>query len=104
MDIVISVNEWVAVSESGIWLSVFEDDKASWKTKRELLGDISDANLDATRKVKRISAGEYSYIPKNCDTGRYDYGSAYSLVKLTQENIQFYRQLLADTLKEEETE
>ena len=102
MDIVISINEWVGVSEDGIWISMFDDDKASWKTKKELLDDISDAKLDAARKVKRISAGEYNYIPKCCDTGRYNYASTYALVKLTQDNIQHYRQLLADTLENDE--
>lgn len=90
------INEWVALSEDGIWFSPFDEEKASWKTKKELVQDIGAARLDSakTPKIKRETAGQYVYLIKNCDTGQYD--SEYTLVKLTPENIQHYQEFLDD--------
>jgi len=95
------MNEWIGVTENGLWLSPFENEKASWKTKKELALDIGAAKLDTARtpKIKRTAAGKYQYIPKNCDTGRYEYGSGFNLIKLTPENIQHYQQLLLSAIE-----
>lgn len=73
----------------------------SWKTKNEIIKDIGVARLDIARrpKVKRVAPGKYLYTVKNCDTGRYDYGSEYEIVKLTPENIKYYQKMLDDTLE-----
>ena len=83
MSLSLHVNEWVGVSEDRLWISKFGEDKASWKTKKELLYDIGDSKLDERLKVRRIVAGEYEYILKDIDTGRFRYHSAYTLIKLT---------------------
>ena len=88
------IGEWVAVSEDGLWVDCVTD-ATSFKSKKEAIDSVASAKLDpATRlKVKRISAGAYQYIPKNCDTLRYEYNSAYDIVKLTSENIEHYKEL-----------
>jgi hypothetical protein len=101
MLITISINEWIGVSCAGLWFSMLDEDKVGYRTKQALIKDLSCAKLDTARtaKIRKIAAGHYEYIPKCCDTGRYEYGSVFTLIKLTADNIGEYRQML----KKEET-
>lgn len=89
----IQVGEWVCVSEDGLWPSAFTS-LYSWETKKGAIEDIRDAKMDAARKprVKRQAPGEYRYYPKSCDTKHY--GNSYLVVKLTEENIDKYREMM----------
>jgi hypothetical protein len=94
----ISINQWMCVSENGIWESVFEEGKVAWNTKKELLNDISCSKQDVAKKpkVNRIGDGKYCYIPKCCDTFRYEYDSSFLIIKITPENIEKYQEMLRD--------
>jgi len=87
------INKWICITDDGIWESTIED-KISWDKKKDLLCDTSSAREDSSKrlKVKKIDVGHYIYSPKDCDGIRH-YGE-FTLVRITQENIDRYKELI----------
>jgi hypothetical protein len=102
MLITISINEWIGVSCAGLWFSMLDEGKVGYTIKQDLIKDLSCAKLDVARtaKIRKITAGHYEYIPKSCDTGRYEYGSSFSIIKFTADNIEEYRQILKEAIED----
>lgn len=96
------IGEWVGVSADGLWFCMVDENKYTFKTKKELIEDISSAKLDARRtpKVKRFAEGVYEYSPKDCDTGTF--GDTFEIIKLTNNNIDNFKTLAKEQLEEEE--
>ena len=94
----IKVGSWVLVDEDGL---VKHLTKAvySFPTKKEAIDEFGSRHLDARRspKVLRLKEGHYCYIIKDCDTG-HD-GESVDVIKLTNENISQYREMLKDSLE-----
>lgn len=91
------VGEWVAISEAGLWVDIFDDNgRVSFPTKKEAIDSIASAKLDAAKKpnVRRISQGKYIYRPKDCDTGYY--GEEYAVERVTEKNIENFESLAAE--------
>lgn len=90
---VLKVNEWVVLTEDGLWTML---GNFTFKSKKEAIWDVSVATLDTrkTPKVEREYLGSYLYTPKDVDTGKF--GEVYIIRKLTDENIEYFQTMLQD--------
>lgn len=95
------IGEWVVYNDDGLWFGFFDEHKVAYPTKTAAIEDVSAACLDTrkTPKVCRAGAGKYTYTPKDPDTDLF--GEAYTIEKLTSENLARFEQLYQDTLEEQ---
>ncbi len=90
-----NIGKWIAIDEDGIWCSPFTD-SYFFTTKKAIIKDISDAELDArkTPKIIRESEGVYIYKPKSCDTNTFS--KEYTIIRLTKENVEKYEEQISE--------
>lgn len=96
--------DWIALTDAGIiFYSILQDGVYSFPSKKELLKDLSGCKMDARRipKIKRVTAGEYIYIPKDFCTG--DDGDEITLVKINNQNIEYYEQMIREAEEQDES-
>lgn len=95
------IGEWVIYNDDGLWVGFFNEKRVSYPTKAAAIKDVSVACWDIrkTPKVHRVGTGKYIYTPKDPDTNLF--GEAYTIEKLTSENLARFEQLYQDTLEEQ---
>lgn len=74
--------KWVVLGEGGLFAA---GDTLEWRNKKSAVSAIF-AHLDDPGKVpmvRKMSAGEYVYFPKNKVTGRYE-SDTYRILRLTK--------------------
>lgn len=89
---------WIVLGEDNL-ISAIGEPQFSYTTKKEAVFDFGCRCLDARRtpKIKRVREGFYEYYVKDCDDG-HDRAPV-SIIKLTAENVEDYRNLLRQDLE-----
>lgn len=93
--------EWVVYNDDGLWFGIFDEHRIAYPTKTAAIEDLSTACLDVRKvpKVCRAGASKYIYTPKDPDTNLF--GEAYTIEKLTTENLARFEQLYQNALEEQ---
>lgn len=93
--------EWVVYNDDGLWFGIFDEHRIAYPTKTAAIEDLSTVCLDVRKvpKVCRAGASKYIYTPKDPDTNLF--GEAYTIEKLTTENLARFEQLYQNALEEQ---
>jgi hypothetical protein len=94
------VGTWLVVSEDGLWYT--DDVTPYFPSKRDAIEEVSAMKLDPRRtpKVTRQAPGEYTYHPKDVDSGLF--GETYLVVQVTKQNRAYYEALFAEQAASDE--
>ena len=92
------VGEWLLECEDGI-LKALTEARFSFPTKKAAIEEFGERCMDSRRvpKVRKVGKGHYQYFVKDCDFGHDR--EPVGVIRLTSENIDWYRQMLKDDLE-----